>query len=102
MAEPEYAGTMTLEFAHEPDASRYTLRSDGALIAVVDYTKNNGLISFTRAFTIPTERGKGNAARVVEFAVDAAERDGLKVIPMCWYVYDWFATHPERAELLAR
>jgi uncharacterized protein len=92
---------MTFEFAHEPDAHRYTMRSKGALVAVVDYTINSGLISFTRAFTIPTERGKGNAARVVEFAVNSAERDGLRVIPMCWYVYDWFTAHPERAGLLA-
>jgi uncharacterized protein len=93
---------MTVEFAHEPDASRYTMRSNGTVIAVVDYTLNNGLISFTRAFTTPTERGKGNAARVVEFAVDAAEKEGLKIVPMCWYVYDWFGLHPERSGLLAR
>jgi uncharacterized protein len=93
---------MTFEFAHEPDASRYAMRSNGALIAVVDYSLNGGLISFTRAFTTPMERGKGNAARVVEFAVNEVEKGGdLKIVPMCWYVRDWFVAHPERARLLA-
>ena len=94
---------MAHELAHEPHARRYTLRIDGQLIAVVDYAINEGAISFTRTFTQPTHRGEGLAAELVEFAVDDVEAGGeYSIVPMCWYVAQWFDRHPERAGLLSR
>jgi predicted GNAT family acetyltransferase len=102
---------MSPEFVHEPDAHRYVLRSgDGtgdssgaAIIAVVDYAVNDSAVSFTRTYTTPMQRGKGFAAQIVKFAVDDVEATGDKrIIPMCWYVADWFEANPERAGLLTR
>ena len=91
------------EFTHEPDARRYVLRIDGSVVAVADYAINGNQISFTHTFTNPKHRNKGYAAEVVEFAIDDVERNSsYRVIPMCWYVADWFAEHTERAELLTR
>jgi len=37
----------------------------------------------------------------VDHAVAELERQGERqVIPVCWYVADWFAEHPERAAIL--
>ncbi len=94
---------MTPELTHEPDAQRYTLRHGDQLIAVVDYRINGAAVSFTHTYTAPARRGRGHAAEVVAFAVDDIERNSTRrVVPMCWYVADWFAQHPEREALLTR
>jgi predicted GNAT family acetyltransferase len=91
------------EFTHEPDARRYVLRVDGELVAVVDYAILGTSISFTHTYTAPHLRGHGYAAEVVEFAVNDVEAaGGLRIVPMCWYVGEWFEKHPERAGLLSR
>ena len=94
---------MTKTFANEPDANRYALRDGDELLAVLDYASNGRAISLTRAFTSPQHRGRGLAADIVEFAVDDIEASSdLRVIPMCWYVGEWFDKHPDRAGLLTR
>lgn len=94
---------MATEFAHEPDASRYTMHLDGALVAVLEYRLNGSQISFNHTFTTPPHRGNGYAGELVDFAMDDVEKNTeLSVVPMCWYVGDWFAIHPERAALLTR
>lgn len=92
---------MSTEFAHEPDAQRYTMRIDGTLVSVLDYRINGDAISFHHTFTTPPFRGHGYAGELVTWAVDEVERTtSLKVVPMCWYVGKWFDEHPERANLL--
>jgi len=91
------------ELAHEPDARRYTLTVDGHLAAVADYAVNGNSISFHHTFTQPHLRGKGYAADVVAFAVDDVEENSTRrIVPMCWYVAQWFDEHPEKAPLLSR
>jgi predicted GNAT family acetyltransferase len=94
---------MLKEFAHEPDAMRYTLRLDGQLAAVADYRINGNSVSFTHTYTQPHLRGQGYAGEVVEHAMDDVEKTSdRRVVPMCWYVAQWFAEHPDRKGLLTR
>jgi predicted GNAT family acetyltransferase len=91
------------QLTHEADANRYTLMIDGQLAAVADYRINGDAISFHHTFTQPNLRGRGLAGEVVEFAVDDVEKNSTRrIVPMCWYVADWFEAHPERASLLTR
>lgn len=88
---------------NERDASRYTLTRDGVLVSALDYRDDGKTIALTRAFTIPTFRGHGYAARVVQGAVADIEARGDRLVdPVCWYVADWFAQHPDHAGLLRR
>ena len=94
---------MTKILAHEPDAHRYALRFDDEIVAVADYVINGSSISFNHTYTNPAQRGKGYAGEVVQFAIDDVENTtSLRVVPMCWYVGEWFDKHPERARLLTR
>ncbi|MFM6974253.1 MAG: GNAT family N-acetyltransferase [Agromyces sp.] len=94
---------MSIALAHEPDASRYTLHVDGQLAVVLDYKANDSAISMTRTFTVPAYRGQKLAAQLVEFAVNDIEaNDSRRIVPMCWYVADWFQAHGERGALLSR
>ncbi|MBN9153625.1 MAG: N-acetyltransferase [Microbacterium sp.] len=88
-------------FANETDASRYTLHDGDDLVSVIDYRDDGRTIVMTRAYTIPTFRGHGYAGELVERAVADVEAHGdRQIIPLCWYVADWFAAHPERAGIL--
>lgn len=94
---------MSKQLSHDPDAQRYVLLIDGTMAAALDYAAMGNAVSFVRTFTAPHLRGQGLAAEVTEFAVDDVEKNTeLRIVPMCWYVDDWFARHPERAELLKR
>lgn len=92
---------MAEEYAHEPDARRYTLRVDGQIASVVEYSVLGNALSMTRTFTNPNLRGRGLAGKIVQFAVDDLEQNSsYHVVPMCWYVAQWFDQHPERADML--
>lgn len=91
------------ELLHEPDAKRYTLTIDGHLAALAEYAINGNSISFHHTYTQPNLRGHGYAAEVVEFAVNDVEATSdRRIVPMCWYVAQWFDEHPERQQLLTR
>lgn len=94
---------MSTRIAHEPDEQRYALHVDDKLGAVAEYRIQGNSISFTHTFTQPNMRGRGLAGQVVDFAIDDVESTTeLRVIPMCWYVAQWFDAHPERKGLLER
>lgn len=92
---------MSFQFAHEPDARRYTMRDGNKLVSVVEYAINGNAISFNGTVTTPPYRGRGHAAELVEFAVnDVEQHSERRIVPVCWYVGDWFDAHPERQHLL--
>ena len=87
----------------EKDAARYTLTRDGVLLSVLDYRDDGRTVALIRAFTIPTHRGNGHAARVVAGAVAEIEARGdRRIDAVCWYVAAWFAGHPDKQHLLRR
>ena len=94
---------MSTTFEHQVNARRYVMQIDNDLVAIVDYAINGDTISFTRTFTSPPFRGKGYAGQVVEFAANDVEANSTcSIVPMCWYVGDWFEAHPDRKNLLSR
>jgi predicted GNAT family acetyltransferase len=91
-----------LRFTHEPDASRYTLHRGNDLVSILDYRDDGRSVAMTRAYTIPTFRGHGYAGDLVERAVGELEQQGDRtVVPVCWYVADWFEAHPKRRAILS-
>lgn len=94
---------MAKEFSREPDASRFAMHLDGKLVGVLDYSVSGDEISLVRSFTSPPYRGRGFAGELVAWAVADIEAAGTqRIVPMCWYVGEWFDAHPEKAPLLTR
>jgi len=86
---------------HEPEASRYALMRGDARVSVLDYRDDGRSLALTRAYTIPTFRGHGYAGELVARVVDELEQRGDRtVIPVCWYVADWFGANPGHETLL--
>jgi predicted GNAT family acetyltransferase len=98
-----YDGGVTTTFGNDQDAHRYVMRDGDTVLATLDYTSTATAISLTRAFTDPAHRGHGYAADITRFAVDDIEATSdRRIVPLCWYVGEWFDRHPERAGLLGR
>lgn len=92
----------TLTFARDTETSRYTLHRGDDLVSVLDYRDDGRSVALVRAYTVPTFRGHGYAAEIVDRAVAELEAAGdRQVVPVCWYVADWFEAHPSRSGIVA-
>lgn len=90
-----------MEFEHDTAEHRYLLKVDGQIATALDYADDGAVVSMTRTFTNPPFRRRGLAGELVAYAVDEVAGAGKRIRPACWFVEEWFAAHPERAELLA-
>ncbi|WP_029144749.1 GNAT family N-acetyltransferase [Microbacterium luticocti] len=92
-----------LRFAHDAEQSRYTLHRGDDLVSVLDYRDDGCTVALTRAYTVPPFRGHGYAGELVDRAVADLEAHGDRdVLPVCWYVAEWFDAHPDRRGILHR
>ncbi len=58
-------------------------------------------ISLHHTYTQPQYRNRGLAAEVVGYAMDDVEHHSTRrVVPMCWYVAEWFDANPARRDRL--
>jgi uncharacterized protein len=88
------------EIVDDKEQSRYEARLDGEAVAIADYVKAPGSVSFTHTETFAGHKGQGLAGKVIERALGDARDEGLEVIPFCSFVSDYVAKHPEFLELV--
>ncbi|HVW48440.1 MAG TPA: GNAT family N-acetyltransferase [Solirubrobacterales bacterium] len=88
------------EIVDDQEQSRYEARLDGEAVAVVDYVRQPGIVSFTHSETFPGHEGQGLAGKVVDRALRDARDEGLEVIPFCSFVAHYVGEHPEFRELV--
>lgn len=79
---------------------RYELAVDGAT-AFVLYRRKPGVITFIHTEVPEALAGRGIGSRLARHVLDAARRDGLRVVPLCPFIADWMARHPEYDDLRA-
>ena len=87
--------------SHRPADRRFVLTENGADLAHLEYVVRDGVWFITHTFTEPAARGRGWAAQVTRAALDTARADGVRVRPVCPFVVDYVAAHPEYADVLA-
>ena len=85
---------------HRPAEHRFVLSRDGDELAHVEYVPREAVWIITHTFTEPAGRGQGLAAQVVRATLDGAREAGVLVRPVCPYVADYVAIHPEYEDLL--
>lgn len=81
-------------------AHRYEIAIEGN-VAVLEYTKRDGVITFTHTGTPEELRGRGLAALLTKQALDESRTEGLKIVPLCSYVDAYIQKHKEYADLVA-
>ncbi len=93
--------------ASEPIAIVHNLaqgRFEAALpegLCRVDYRRVGDTLHMVHTEVPRDARGRGIAGEVVQAAIDYADGNGLKVMPLCSYVRGYMARHPETHRLLA-
>ena len=88
------------EIVDDKEQSRYEVHLGGETVAIADYVKQPGIVSFTHTETFAGHGGQGHAGRVIDRALRDAADEGLEVIPFCSFVSDYIAKHPEFRDLV--
>ncbi|HEV2790043.1 MAG TPA: GNAT family N-acetyltransferase [Solirubrobacterales bacterium] len=86
--------------SHDPERCRYELRLDDRVVGAAHYVREGDRVSFTHTGVEPALRGQGLAGELIEFALRDAREAGLEVLPVCSYVSEYIAQHPEHRELV--
>lgn len=88
------------EVVEDKEQSRYEVHLGGETVAIADYVKQPGIVSFTHTETFDGHKGQGLAGRMIERALRDAREEELEVIPFCSFVSDYVEKHPEFLELV--
>ena len=79
--------------------NRYELDVDGE-IAIAVYRATPGVLTFTHTEVPAALRGQGIGSRMMRAVLTDVRAQGLKVVPRCPFVADYFERNPEFADLL--
>jgi predicted GNAT family acetyltransferase len=79
-----------------PSESRYEIEVDGHR-GVLEYHRSGKRLVLIHTEVPPALEGRGIAGRLVRAAVEAAEAEGLTVVPRCPYARAWLERHPDVA-----
>jgi predicted GNAT family acetyltransferase len=82
------------DVVHVPARSRFELTVDGA-VAVLTYEEGEQDVALVHTVVPGELEGQGIGSRLVEAAVGWAREQQLEVVPVCSFVQDWLARHPE-------
>jgi uncharacterized protein len=85
--------TEQLVVTDNPDERRYEGRLDGVLVGICDYVLDGQNLILPHTETVPHYRGRGIADTIVAYALADAERQGLTVVPQCWFVEQYMRAH---------
>jgi predicted GNAT family acetyltransferase len=77
------------------DRQRFEIEVDGQLAGFADYRRSAGRIAFPHTEIRPAYGGRGLGTTLARAALDAVLDDGLAVQPLCWFVRDVIAAHPD-------
>ena len=86
---------------HNADEKRYELFVDDKLASIAEYRLAGDRIVFSHTETATEYRGRGLAAELVEWALNDVRKQGLTVVPRCWFVAEFLDDHPEYRDLVA-
>ena len=90
-----------IRVVHNADDSRFEVTLNGHL-AVLEYRmRGSETVVFTHTEVPDALGGRGIGSRLVRGALDWAEENGFKVVPLCWFVSGYIERHPEYQRLLA-
>jgi predicted GNAT family acetyltransferase len=88
------------EIVDDKEQSRYEVHVDGETVAIADYVKQPGTVSFTHTETFEGHKGQGLAGRMIDRALRDAQGEDLAVVPFCSFVSDYIAGHAEFRDLV--
>lgn len=88
------------EVVDDKEQSRYEVHQGGETVAIADYVKQPGTVSFTHTETFEGHKGQGLAGQMIDRALRDARAEELEVVPFCSFVSDYIAQHDEFRDLV--
>ncbi len=89
-----------LSVTHNSAACRFEM-TNSAVVAKLDYSIADAIMTITHTFVPPELRGQNIAGQLARAAFDFARAQDFKVVPDCSYIEAYAKRHPEAAALLA-
>ncbi|HEX9367138.1 MAG TPA: GNAT family N-acetyltransferase [Vicinamibacterales bacterium] len=80
-----------------PAARRFELAVDGQ-VAFLQYERKSDRLVLVHTEVPPALRRRGLGETLVKAALDAARREGLRVVPLCPFVKAYMRKHPEAVD----
>ena len=84
-----------------PEQGRWEARVGDELAGVAVYRRTDGVVEFVHTEVEPAFEGRGIGGALARTSLDAARRDGLRVVASCPFYAAWIAKHPDYQDLLA-
>jgi len=91
---------MTEQFQNNTAKSRYEYQVDNAT-AFANYHIKDGILYIDYVEAPEQLRGTGAAGKLMQWVMEQARRDNIKVIPVCGYAAAWLRKHQEYEDMLA-
>jgi predicted GNAT family acetyltransferase len=88
------------EIVDDKEQSRYEVHLGGETVAIADYMKQPGIVSFAHTETFSGHKGQGLAGRMIDRALRDAREEQLEVMPFCSFVADYIGEHREFLDLV--
>lgn len=84
---------------NNPALHRFELEADSHT-AVVHYSLDPGVITFTHTEVPPALSGRGIGSTLARGVLESARAQGLKVVARCEFIGGYISRHPEFADLV--
>jgi predicted GNAT family acetyltransferase len=83
-----------------PELNRYELLVGERLTGTLDYHRHEDVMLLPHTVIDPSERGNGWGDVLVRAVLDDFRREGLHVVPQCWFVAEFIDRNPDYRDLL--
>jgi predicted GNAT family acetyltransferase len=90
-----------VEVGDATEQHRWEARIGGALAGKAVYRRSDGVIEFVHIEVEPEFEGRGIGSALARTSLDAARREGLRVVASCPFYAGWIDKHPDYQDLLA-
>jgi len=90
-----------MEVVHEPERDRFAIYLAPGACAFLRYEIRGGTIYIKTVYTPPEFRGRGVATHLMIRALEWAEANGYKVVPVCSFAARFFERHAEWHRVLS-
>lgn len=93
-----------MSHAYEIANTRIVLRNEtGKIVAEIDFPRQSSdVIAITHTLVDPSLRGQGIANEMMALLIDKAQKEHLKIKPICSFAGAYFEKHPDLASLIVR
>ncbi|GAB4491324.1 MAG: GNAT family N-acetyltransferase [Anaerolineales bacterium] len=91
--------TAELTVQHNTDRNRFEIWV-GEHLAELDYTLNDGVITFTHTGVPAALEGRGLGSKLARAGLEYARTNGLRVVSTCWFINGYLDRNLEYQDLL--